>query len=128
MTGTYRFNTGFCGLTYMPAEFQKATSYPLISLKKTFCFLDHIIIVSKGSEEDHFKLVTNCLKKLDADNLRIILTKCRFAMEEILWLVYGTTLPSLHFHPPIHLENCVFFSARYIILVNFLTYLNSATL
>ena len=128
MTGTYRFNTGFCGLTYMPAEFQKATSYSLISLKKTFCFLDHIIIVSKGSEENHFKLVTNCLKKLDADNLRIILTKCPFAMEEILWLVYGTTLPSLHFHPPIHLENCVLFSARYFILVNFLTYLNSATL
>ena len=69
MTGTYRFKTGFYGLTDMPAEFQKAMDYTLIGLKNTFCFLDDILIVSKGSEDDHFQLVLDCLKKLDADDL-----------------------------------------------------------
>ena len=34
MTGTYRFQTGFYGLTDMPAEFQKATDYTIINLSK----------------------------------------------------------------------------------------------
>ena len=36
MTGTYRFKTGFYGLTDMPAEFQKAMDYTLIGLKNSF--------------------------------------------------------------------------------------------
>ena len=86
MTGTYRFKTGFYGLTGMPAGFQKAIDYTLIGLKNTFCFLDDILIVSKGSEEDNIKLVPDCLKKLDADNLRINVPKCHFAKQEISWL------------------------------------------
>ena len=62
MTGTYRFKTGFCGLTDMPAEFQKAIDYTLIGLKNTFCFSDDILIVSKGSEEDRFQVLIDCLK------------------------------------------------------------------
>ena len=63
--------------------------YTLIGLKNTFRFLDDILIVSKGSEEDHFKLLLDCLKKLDADNLRINLPKCHFAKQEISWLGYS---------------------------------------
>ena len=79
MTGTYRLTTGFYGLTDKPVEFQLAMDYTLIGLKNTFCFLDDILILSKGSEEDHFQIVLDCLKKLDADNLRINLPKCHFA-------------------------------------------------
>ena len=39
MTGTYRFKTGFYGLTDMPAEFQKAIDCTLAGLDNTFCFL-----------------------------------------------------------------------------------------
>ena len=49
------------------------------------------MIVSKSSEEDHFNLVVNCLKKLDADNLRINLPNCHFAKQEISWLGYNIT-------------------------------------
>ena len=38
MTGSYRFQTGFYGLTDMPAEFQKALDYTLIGPKNTCCF------------------------------------------------------------------------------------------
>ena len=91
MTGTYRFKTGFYGLTDMPAEFQKAMDYTLIGLTNTFCFLDDILIVSKGSEDDHFQLVLDCLKKLDAVKLRINLPKCHFTKQQISWLGYNIT-------------------------------------
>ena len=85
-TGTYRFITGFYGLTDMPAAFQKVMDYTLVGLKNTYCFLDDIIVVSRGSKEDHLKLVYQCLQKLDEDNLRINLPKCHFAKTEIEWL------------------------------------------
>ena len=90
-TGTYRFKTGFYGLTDMPAEFQKAMDYTLIGLQNTYCFLDDIIIVSTGTEADHLAYIYKCLKKLDDDNLRINLQKCHFAKSEIEWLGYKFT-------------------------------------
>ena len=45
-TGTYRFKTGFYGLTVMPAEFHKAMDYTLVGLSNSYCFLDDIIVVS----------------------------------------------------------------------------------
>ena len=48
--------------------------------------MDDIIVVSRGSKEEHLKLVYKCLKKLDEDNLRINLPECHFAKPEIEWL------------------------------------------
>ena len=90
-TGTYIFKTGLYGLTDMPAEFQKAMDYTLVSLQNTYCFLDDIIIVSTGTETDHLAYVTKCLKKLDDDNLRVNLQKCHFAKTEIEGLGYKFT-------------------------------------
>ena len=56
-TGTYGFNTGFHGLTDMPAAFQKVIDYTLVGLNNTHCFLDDIMIVSRGSKEEYLKLV-----------------------------------------------------------------------
>ena len=88
MTGTYRFQTGFYGLTDMPAEFQKAMEYTSIGLKNTYCFLDDILIASKDSLEEHKSYVMNCLKRLDDENFRINLPKCHFGKLEIDWLGY----------------------------------------
>ena len=63
-TATYRFITGFYGLTDMPAPFQKAMNYTLAGLIINHYFLDDIIIVSRGSKEDHLKLIYKCLKNL----------------------------------------------------------------
>ena len=68
-TGTYRFLTGFYGLADMPAEFSKGDgSYILNQAKNTFCFLDDILIVSKGDKVEHEKLVLDVLKKLDHEH------------------------------------------------------------
>ena len=82
-TGTYRFKTGFYGLTDMPAEFQKLMDYTLVGLSNTYCFLDDIIVVSKSTKESHLKYVYKCLQKLKTDNLRINLSKCHFAKHQI---------------------------------------------
>ena len=70
-TGTYRFLTGFYGLADMPAEFQKAMDRTINHAKNTFCFLDDILIVSKGNENEHGNLVEAVLKNLDAENLAL---------------------------------------------------------
>ena len=82
ITGTCRFQTGFYGLKDMPVEFQIAMDYTLIGLKNTYYFLDDILIVSKGSEEEHKEYVRNCFKRLDEENLRIKLPKCLFSKLE----------------------------------------------
>ena len=40
--GTYQFQTGFYGLTDMPAEFRKAIDLTLNNEKDTFAFLDDV--------------------------------------------------------------------------------------
>ena len=45
-----------------------------------------MIVVSKGTKESHLKYVYKCLQKLEADNLRINLSKCHFAKHQINWL------------------------------------------
>ena len=96
-TGTYRFITGFYGLTDMPAALQKVMDYILFGLQNTRCFLDDNIVVSPGSKEEHLKLVYKCLKKIDEDNLRINLPKCHFAKTEVEWLGHKFTQSEIAF-------------------------------
>ena len=62
-TGTYRFKTGFCGLTDMPAEFPKAIEITLANPTNTFSFLDDIIIVTGGGIQNHKEKLFKCLDK-----------------------------------------------------------------
>ena len=91
MTGTYCFKTGFYGLTDMPADFQKAIDCTLAGLDNTFCFLDEILIVSRGRMEKHLDLLRKCLIKLDQEKLQINLAKCHFAKDKIEWLGHNIT-------------------------------------
>ena len=52
-TATYQFQTGFYGLTDMPAEFQKAIDLTLTNCTNTYAYLDDIMIVTKGTTELH---------------------------------------------------------------------------
>ena len=64
-TSTYRFITGFYGLTDVPAEFQKPIDKTIIGLKDTYSFLDDIIIFSGGGVRNHQEKVIKCLERLD---------------------------------------------------------------
>ena len=90
-TGTYKFITGFYGLTIMPTEFQRAMDTVLANEKNVFIFIDDILIVTKGSKEEHLKRVSEILYKLDQAHVRLKLEKCQFAKNETHWLGYKLT-------------------------------------
>ena len=90
MTGTCCFQNGFYRLTDMPAEFQKAIDCTLAGLTNLFCFLDDILTVSRGRNENLLDLVRKCLIQ-DQENLPINLAKCHFANNKIEWLGNSTT-------------------------------------
>ena len=94
-TGTYRFLTGFYDLADMPAEFQKAMDRTLNHAKNTFCFLNDILFVSKGSEQEHEKLIMNVLEKLDKENLALNLSKCELFQNEVSWLGHKISLDGI---------------------------------
>ena len=90
-TGTYRFITGFYGLTVMPTEFQKVMDKELSSLANTYVFLDDILVVTEGNREGHYLRVKQVLEKLDKTNVRLKWEKCKFAQNEIEWFGYKLT-------------------------------------
>ena len=70
-TGTFQFETGFYGLTDMPAEFQKAIDLTITNCKNTYAYLDDILIITKGSIEKHKETLEKVLHRLDEENLAI---------------------------------------------------------
>ena len=68
-TGTIRFLTWFYELADMPAEIQKAMDRTISHAKNTFCVFDDILIVSKGEESEHAKLVEKVPKNLDDEKV-----------------------------------------------------------
>ena len=52
-TGTYRFVNGFYGLTDLPATFQKTIDKTLEGINSKFAFLDDILVITKGSLNEH---------------------------------------------------------------------------
>ena len=72
----------------MPATFQKAIDYTLNNINSAHAFLDDIIIITKGSLDNHEKEIMKVLSRLDKENLAISLHKCEFAQTEIIWLGY----------------------------------------
>ena len=89
VTGNYRFKTNFYGITDMSKEFQKAIDNTLQNILGVICFLDDLLTVSKGSIEDHNKMVERVLQKLDREGFALKLSKCVFLVRKITWLGYG---------------------------------------
>ena len=69
ITGTYRFVTSFYDLSVMPTEFQKVMDNLLAKFREVFVFIDDILIVTKGTKQNHIEKVREILKTLDAAKL-----------------------------------------------------------
>ena len=72
----------------MPKEFQKAMDNTLQDLSEFFCFLDNILIVSKGSVVDHNILVDKVFARLEDEGFALKLSKCEFSLNQLSWLGY----------------------------------------
>ena len=90
-TGTYRFVTGFYGLTVMPTDFQKVMDLLLARFREVFVFIDDILIVTKGTTQEHLDKVREILKVIDDAELQLKAGKCNFAKQEIEWLGFKLT-------------------------------------
>ena len=90
-TGTYRFVTGFHGLKFMPTEFQKVMDLLLAKFREVFVFIDEILIVTKGTQNEHLDKVRELLKAMNEAKLQLKAGKCNFAKQEIEWLGFKLT-------------------------------------
>ena len=87
ITSTYQFLTGFYGLGDMPNEFQRVMDSTLGKIPFTNCYLDDILVASKGSFNDHKKkIVYKILSTLDSYNFAVKWSKCKFFQKKIEWL------------------------------------------
>ena len=87
-TGTYRFKAGFYGLTDMPTEFQKAMDCTLQGFQGVICYLDDILLVTKGDIQEHNNLIEKVMQRLDAEGWALKLSKCEFSVNQLTWLGY----------------------------------------
>ena len=87
-TGTYRFKTGLYGLTDMPSKFQKAMDCTLQGLEGVICYLDDILVVTKGRVEDHNTLVEKVMDRLNQEGWPLKLSICEFSVNKLVWLGY----------------------------------------
>ena len=86
-TGTFRFTTGYYGLTIMPIEFQKVMDLTLANINSVFVYIDDILIVTKGTKLEQINKVREVMKILEA-NLQLKAEKCVIARTSIEWLGY----------------------------------------
>ena len=63
----------------MPATFQKTIDKTLEGFSTKFAFLDDILVITRGSLQEHEKELDKILKRLDNEGLAINLQKCEFA-------------------------------------------------
>ena len=82
-TGTYRFTTGYYGLTVMPIEFQNLMDLTLANINSVFVYKDDILIVTKGTKQEHVNKVKEVMRVLDDANLQLKAGKCTIAQESI---------------------------------------------
>ena len=90
-TGTYCFQTGFYGLTTMPAEFQEVMDTIFSEFPQAHALIDDILVVTKSTEIEHISAVERILRELDRKNMSLKLTKCQFARKECEWLGHKIT-------------------------------------
>ena len=80
-TGTYRFTTRYYGRTVIPTEFQKLMDPTLANIKSVFVYKDDILIVTKGTKQQHMKKLRENLKILDDAIFQLNAEKCLVAQK-----------------------------------------------
>ena len=83
-TGNYRFLKGFYGLADIPTIFQERIDQTLEN--KNPAWLDNIIVVTKGSKEEHMKELIDVLTKLENAGYRLSESKSECFKTEIEWI------------------------------------------
>ena len=94
-TGTYRFVTGFYGLSVMQTELQKVMDLLKAKFREVFVFIDDILILTKLN---HIDKVREILETLQGAKLQLKARKCKINKQEIEWLGFEMTSQRISFH------------------------------
>ena len=70
----------------MLATFQKTINKTIEGIKSKFEFLDDILVITKGSLNEHENELDKILEKLDIENIAINFQKCEVGKNTIEWL------------------------------------------
>ena len=84
ITGYYRFPKGFYGLADIPTIFQEKLDQTLEN--KHTAWLDDIIVVTKGSKEQHKKELIDVLTRLENAGYKLSENISEFFKTEIEWI------------------------------------------
>ena len=63
----------------------------MTNINSVFVYIDNILIVTRGTKQEHINKVSEVLKILDEANLQLEAEKCTIAQESIEWLGYKIT-------------------------------------
>ena len=63
----------------------------LEKFSEVFVFIDDILIVTKGTKEEHLAKVREILETINQENSLLKATKCKIAKDEIEWLGFKLT-------------------------------------
>ena len=72
-------------------ESQRKIDLTLAGITNTFAFIDDILIVTYGTEEEHMQKLKEVLRRLDEANISLKREKCNFAAKSIEWVGYKLT-------------------------------------
>ena len=70
----------------MPNEFQRVLDSLLKNIPFTNCYIDDILVASRGSLEEHKAIVYKISSILDKNNMAVKWGKCTFLKSDIEWL------------------------------------------
>ena len=96
--GLYRFNRLPFGIASAPAIFQRVMDTILQGLPGTICYIDDILLTA-ASEEEHFRLLEEVLRRLRAENIRMKRSKCYFMRDSVEYLGHIVDANGLHATP-----------------------------
>ena len=90
--GKYKYLRLPMGIKNSPDIFQQKISDLMEGLEDFIrAYLDDILIITKGTYEDHLKKVAEVLKRLQAAGLQVNLPKSKIAVQELEYLGYWLT-------------------------------------
>ena len=97
--GKYSYKRLPMGIAGSPDIFQAKMSELMAQLEYVRTYLDDLLIISKGSYEDHLQKLAVVLERLKKAQLRVNAPKSTFAQQEVEYLGYILTREGIKPHP-----------------------------
>ena len=89
--GKYRYKRLPMGVSCSPDIFQAKIYELLGDIEGTKAYIDDILVVKKGSFEEHLQQLEEIFRRCQKTNLKLNAEKCRFGLNEIDYLGYIVT-------------------------------------